>query len=336
MTQQPMNGQWTALSVILDAEVEHSLRLNALQDYFEVLGISDISELTEGRGKPPPEDAEFLASQLGFDVEVSANGLDDISSPEIAGEVVFEHPTYFAELFVPENLLAAVAMRTYDTSNGTIIPPSEISPEYAEFNRTHAVIRRQDRETMVLIDSNGHERVQSMKTIQMYTKYNQYGNNPTVDQQFVPFEPAGYLEFALTNNSRDGSGYHWGTYDYQRGCFNFVTKGRIATLIDMQARDVDITPPPPEGMVLVRESDIQDGRDAIIGRDRARRRAEQRQRDAAFAVNAPEIQAMRLEKQRQLPQQQLEKSAESATGAGGSSSGDGAPSAGEDGIFMQE
>ncbi|KAJ7187090.1 hypothetical protein C8R46DRAFT_1274141 [Mycena filopes] len=207
----------------------------------------------------------------------------------------------------------------YDTSNGTIIPPEHISPEYADFNRTHKALRRQDRTTMVIIDENKYEYVETMATIQMYVKYNQYGNNPHAQTIHVPYEPHGYPAFARVCNELDGSGFRWGTYDYDHGFFNYVTEGHVATLLDMQARDEDISPPLPAGMVLVREAEFREGQEAIIGRDRMRRRAEDRKRDAkavrareraAAAVNSPEIIALRREKQRELTERRAAKLAE--------------------------
>ncbi|KAK7016550.1 hypothetical protein R3P38DRAFT_3202733 [Favolaschia claudopus] len=74
------------------------------------------------------------------------------------------------------------------------------------------------------------------------------------------------------------------------------------------ARDIDIAPPLPRGMILVREVDYLDGREAIFGRDRARRRAEERTRankalaqakKASNRLNNDELREARLRKQKE-------------------------------------
>ncbi|KAJ7798355.1 hypothetical protein B0H14DRAFT_2617937 [Mycena olivaceomarginata] len=158
-----------------------------------------------------------------------------------------------------------------------------------------------------------------MQTIQLYTKYNILGNSPNANQDFIPYEPHGYHAFALANNARDNSDLRWGTFDSEHGCLNFVTEGRIATLVDMMARGVDKS-------AGAREN----GQDAIVGRDRARRRAMERQRAAkdlnvaqrdSDALNGPEIQALRLQRQRELEKHQ----GKPADGPSGSGTGGGAP-----------
>ncbi|KAJ7833925.1 hypothetical protein B0H14DRAFT_2591132 [Mycena olivaceomarginata] len=192
-------------------------------------------------------------------MESSSNGWDNMSCPEIAGELAFEHPNYYLGLSVIENSLSAAIMPNYNTSNSTIILPDKISPEYTNFNRKHKVLRRQDRTTMVIIDENGYEYAEAMQTIQMFTKYNRYGNNPHVQAAIIPFEPHSYPVFARICNTLDERGFFLGTHDYKHSCFNYVTKGSVATLVDMQAHNVDILPPLPMGMVLVREGGYSRG-----------------------------------------------------------------------------
>jgi hypothetical protein len=48
-------------------------KLDALKDYFNVLGISNVSELGEGKGKPPTDDPQVFLGHLTLDLSIPTN-----------------------------------------------------------------------------------------------------------------------------------------------------------------------------------------------------------------------------------------------------------------------
>ncbi|KAJ6609412.1 hypothetical protein B0H10DRAFT_2225942 [Mycena sp. CBHHK59/15] len=154
-------------------------------------------------------------------------------------------------------------------NDGTIIPTSDISVTYVNFNLLHRVVRLQCRDTFVLKDPHSEaESVISAKMVQLYIKHNYLMNDPEKD---IDYNPHGYQKFAELMNDFDMHPTKWAVYVADEGWTSWQLEGVLPTLVDYLVRDADLDlPAVPPGFRLVENELYERATEALWKREQGR------------------------------------------------------------------
>ncbi|KAJ7503954.1 hypothetical protein B0H11DRAFT_1983134 [Mycena galericulata] len=266
------NGPLTALSAILEVGPTLSLRSCGSRGtaYFEVLGISDIGQLTRGNGVLPSDDQELIVGCIKMDFEIGREAGNKTGFEEFwALTYEFSPPCRSANLLLPH-----ISFYPTMSADGTIRDVTTIPAIYSDFNRLHALIRRQDRETFVikdpLSDPPNAESVLTAKTLQLFIRHNLLMNDP---EQTITHNPFGYRKFAEIMNDFDHSTMKWAYYIPEDQWTQWYVEGEVATLTAFLVRDQDIESGIPPGKMLVDIDRYERATEALWQREQGRARS---------------------------------------------------------------
>ncbi|KAF7298585.1 hypothetical protein MIND_00805300 [Mycena indigotica] len=270
---------------------DQAAHLSALADYLEALGIADVGQLpygTAGLNKVTGDKASLAVACVALDLPVAWNPrtlkglameLGFSSTPPDSNLLRSTDRTMTAAAVVPPRFAAAA-------DPCRIIPLAEIPVEYSDFNAAHRVIRRQSRDSFVVIDgASGAESIMSAMQVRLYVLQNIWNNNPDND---VCRNPAGYRTFAINMNTYDHHNSGWSYFeDGEEGGYFYWVDAEVPTLAEFMVRGVDVFPNVvPPGKVLVDkawvEGVMEEGRRReVVRRERIAERVQKRQEKAS-------------------------------------------------------
>ncbi|KAG5641581.1 hypothetical protein DXG03_004694 [Asterophora parasitica] len=161
--------------------------LDALANYFDLLGITRIEDLAAGTTKPPTEDPQIFISAIG-------PNLDCVGDKRLS--VPSQPPSSFFPSSHPTNISATLPRNPYHTIMTNNLPTS-IPPLKTQ---QHSGLHRTGREDFVLINPvNQHSAYYHAITIYSYIIY-----DVKLRKAVLPLTvPGGYAEFAAAFNHGD-------------------------------------------------------------------------------------------------------------------------------------
>lgn len=165
---------------------DQAKRLQALPEYLEAVGVSDVKELPYGSGKPP------VAAQDLFLGCVAINLFDD-KSAWIPDEFA---PTLSLPKPMPTN---PVFLNSFDTSG--------LIPRHADQNLLHSVLKRVSKRYFTFQVTPGSAvTIIDARTVRLFCDY----NAAIIHGDDLPErEPTFYVPFARAMNNYDTSGLKW-------------------------------------------------------------------------------------------------------------------------------
>jgi hypothetical protein len=198
-------------------------RLQALDEYFEAIGISDVKDLPYGQGKPPVDGEEVMVSSAMTHFWTYK-----------AGEAIGEFSDILPIPHMPPKSLSP----RHQFRLGALTEDLDKLPEHmSAYNEGHHTLIRIKRGTFRYNSELGPELI-AAATIRHYIDYH---IALCADDTIPSLAPAGYDDFADTMNELDNSGFGWARLD-QHGAIIWNDEHEFATAEDFCVLDRDLDP----------------------------------------------------------------------------------------------
>lgn len=162
---------------------DQAKRLQALTDYLEIKGVSDVKELSYGSAKPPIYQEEFLvgSAMSHFWAFKAGETLEEFAPPS---STPMPQPSIFDSAFMP----------------------TDLSDRFIAFNKVHDALKRLNKRTFRFARPGLEPVLFDARTIRLYADY----SVAVCSGDDLPdLAPAFYIAFAKEMNAYDDSGYGW-------------------------------------------------------------------------------------------------------------------------------
>ncbi|KAF7371420.1 hypothetical protein MSAN_00778800 [Mycena sanguinolenta] len=181
--------------------------LQALEEYLEAVGVSDIKELPYGSGKPPVEEIMVGSMMDYFWAYKSGEPLAEVSN---FASTSIPTPASFPTTTASD--MSSLASTSYDSTSMAdsvfynLPSDSDLRAEFIRFNEKHHAIKRVSVEYFVFLVPGLQHELLPAALVRMFADFNV---TLITGEGISPYIPAYYNYYAQALNDHDKSGNGW-------------------------------------------------------------------------------------------------------------------------------